>query len=144
MSVQLVDDVSARRRWPVGRLVCGDNTSALAFVDVAAHAFVSSAAMYDASGAPLDLFADAVSTLVAKMSPMFDEYVAMIAAGNYESSSLRLASGAQNLQAITEFGQASGVDTDLFESALRTLNASAEAGHGTNLAAVFEAVKRQR
>ncbi len=78
------------------------NTSALAFVYVAAHAFVSSAAMCGASGAPLDLFADVVGTFTAKMSPMFDEYVAMIAAGSYESSSLRLATGAQNLQAITE------------------------------------------
>ena len=120
------------------------NTSALAFVYVAAHAFVNSAAMCDASGAPLDLFADVVSTFTAKMPAMFAEYVSMIADGSYESSSLRLVTGAQNLQAIAEFGQASGVDTDLFESALRTMNESVTAGHGTNLAAVFEAVKRQR
>jgi hypothetical protein len=76
-------------------------------------------------------------------APMFEEYVAMIAARSYESTTLRLATGAQNLQAITEFGQASGVDTDLFGSVLRTLNASVAAGDGTNLAAVFEAVKQR-
>ena len=119
------------------------NTSALAFAYVAAHAFVSAAAMCDASGAPLDLLADVVGRFATTMPAMFDEYVDMITAGSYESTSLRLATGAQNLQAITEFGRSSGVDTDLFEAALRTLNASAAADHGTNLAAVFEAVKRQ-
>lgn len=120
------------------------NASGLGFVYVAAHAFVSAAAMCDASGAPLDLLADVVGTLTKQMPPLFGEYVDMIAAGSYDSTSLRLASGAENLQAITEFGQTSGVNTDLFESALRTFNASAAAGHGTNLAAIFETVKRRQ
>ena len=63
--------------------------------------------------------------------------------GSRAAGCVRLASGAANVQAIIEFGRTSGVDTDLFESAVRTLNASAAAGHGTNLAAVFEALKRQ-
>ena len=95
--------------------------------------------MCDASGAPLELLADVVGTLTKQMPPMFGEYVDMIGAGSYDSTSLRLASGAENLQALTEFGRTRGVNADLFESALRTLNASADAGHGTNLAAVFEA-----
>jgi hypothetical protein len=120
------------------------NTSALSFVYVTAHAFVSAAAMCDASGAPLDLLADVIAKLATQMPTVFEEFVAMIAAGSYESTNLRLASGAEALHAITEFGRTSGVDTDLFESVLRTLNASAAAGHGPNLAAVFEAVKRQQ
>jgi 3-hydroxyisobutyrate dehydrogenase-like beta-hydroxyacid dehydrogenase len=120
------------------------NTSALAFLYVTAHAFVSAAAMCDASGAPLDLLADVIGKFTTTMPATFDEYVDMIGTGNYASTSLRLATGAQNLQAITEFGRASGVDTGLFEAALRTLNASVVAGHGTNLAAVFESVKRQQ
>lgn len=120
------------------------DTSGLAFVYVAAHAFVSAAAMCDASGGPLDLLADVVAKLTKHMPQVFNEYAAMIAAGSYESTNLRLASGAATLQAITEFGRTSGVNTDLFESALRTLNASVAAGHGPNLAAVFEAVKRQK
>ena len=120
------------------------NTSGLAFVYVAAHAFVSAAAMCDASNAPLDLLADVVGKFTRQMPMMFGEYVDMIRAGNYDSTSLRLASGAENLHAITEFGRTIGVDTDLFESALRTMTASAAAGHGTNLAAVFEALKQQR
>ena len=59
------------------------NTSGLAFVYVAAHAFVSAAAMCDASGAPLDLLADVVGTFSAQMPAMFGEYVEMIAAGSY-------------------------------------------------------------
>ena len=78
------------------------------------------------------------------MPPMFNEYVAMIGAGSYDSTNLPLASGAANVQAITEFARRSGVNTDLFESVLRTLNASVAAGHGPNLAGVFEAVKRQQ
>ncbi len=120
------------------------NTSALAFLYVALHTFVTAAAMCDASDAPLDLLADVIGKLTITMSAGFDECVDMIGTGNYDSTSLRLASGAQNLQAITEFGRASGVDTDLFEAALRTLNASVAADHGTNLVAVFEAVKRQQ
>jgi hypothetical protein len=120
------------------------NTSGLAFMYVAVLGFVSAAAMCDASGAPIDLLSDVVGKFTAQLPSMFEEYVDMIAAGTYESTSLRLASGAENLQAITEFGRTSGVDTDLFESVLRTLNSSVAAGHGTNLAAVFEAVKRQQ
>lgn len=120
------------------------NTSGLAFVYVAAHAFVSAAAMCDASGASLGLLADVIGGFITQMPSMFGEYLDMIAAGSYESSGLRLPSGAENLEAIAEFGGTSGVNTDLFESALRTLNASAAAGHGPNLTAVFEAVKQQR
>ena len=120
------------------------DASALAFLYVAAHAFVSAAAMCDASGAPLDVLADVIGKLTTHMPQGFKEYVAMIVAGRYESTSLSLASGAENLQAITEFGRTSGVNTDLFESVLRTLNASVAAGHGPNLAAVFESVKRQQ
>jgi len=120
------------------------NTSALAFVYVTAHAFVSAAAMCDTSGAPIDLLADVIGKFTTQMPAVFGEYVAMITARSYESRNLRLASGAEALQAITEFGRTSGVNTDLFESVLRTLNASAAAGHGPNLAAVFETVKRQQ
>ena len=118
------------------------DTSVLAFVYVAAHAFVSAAAMCDASGASLELLADVVGKFTTQMPHVFKGYVAMIAAGSYESTNLRLATGAQTLQAITEFGRTSGVNTDLFESALRTMKAAVAAGHGPNLAAVFEAVKR--
>lgn len=119
------------------------NTSALAFLYVTLHAFVSAAAMCDASDAPLDLLADVVGKFATSMPAMLDEYVDMIGSGDYDSTSLRLASGAENLRAIAEFGQASGVDTGLFDAALRTFDASAAAGHGTNLAAIFEAVKSQ-
>ncbi len=118
------------------------NTSGLAFVYVAAHAFVSAAAMCDASGAPLDLLADVVGTFSSQMPAMFDEYVEMIAAGSYESTSLRLASGAENLRAIAEFGRGSRVDTRLFETALETFQDAARDGHGVNLAAIFEILKQ--
>lgn len=120
------------------------DVSALAFVYVAAYAFVNAAAICDAAGAPLDVLADVIGKLTPQMPHVFKEYVAMIAAGSYESTNLRLASGAATVGAITEFAQRSGVNTDLFESVLRTLNASVAAGHGPNLAAVFEAVKRQQ
>ena len=120
------------------------NTSGLAFAYVAAHAFVSAAAMCDASDAPLDLLADVIGKFTTMMPTMFDEYVDMIESGNYDSTSLRLATGAENLRAIVEFGRASGVDTDLFDAALRTFDASTAADHGTNLAAIFEAVKHQQ
>jgi 3-hydroxyisobutyrate dehydrogenase-like beta-hydroxyacid dehydrogenase len=119
------------------------NTSALAFLYVNAHAFVSAAAMCDASGAPLDVLAAVIGNFTTMMPTMFDEYVAMIGTGSYDSTTLRLASGADNLRAIAEFGRASGVDTGLFDAALRTFDVSAAEGHGTNLAAIFEAVKRQ-
>jgi hypothetical protein len=93
--------------------------------------------------AVLDPQSDVVGQLTAQMPPMFDEYVDMMFAGTYESTSLRLATGAENLQAIVDFGRSNGVDTGLFESVLQMLNASATAGDGTNLAAVFEAVKQQ-
>ncbi|MFT7597509.1 MAG: hypothetical protein ACI8TP_000429 [Acidimicrobiales bacterium] len=55
---------------------------------------------------------------------------------------MRLASGAENLQAITEFGRASGVDIGLFESAFQTFQDATRAGHGVNLAAIFEILKQ--
>ena len=60
------------------------NTSALAFLSVTAHAFVSAAAVCDASDAPLDLLADVIGKGITQMPAMFEGYVAMIAAGSYE------------------------------------------------------------
>lgn len=118
------------------------NTGSLGFVYVAAHAFINAAAMCYSAGAPLELLSDVVGNLTGQMPALFDDFAAMIEKERYDSSSLRLASGVDNLRAIVEFGGSNGVDTDLFESALRTMAASAEAGHGSNLAAVFELVRR--
>lgn len=120
------------------------NTSGLGFVYVAAHAFVNAAAICDSAGAPLELLADVVGAFTRQMPAVFGDFVAMIEAERYESSTLRLTSGVDNLRAIAEFGRRGGVDVGLFESALRTMTASAEAGHGSNLAAVFESVKPPR
>jgi 3-hydroxyisobutyrate dehydrogenase-like beta-hydroxyacid dehydrogenase len=117
------------------------NSSGLAFVYLAAHAFVSAAAMCDAVDAPIDLLGDVVAKFTAQMPAMFGEYVSMIESGNYDSTSLRLASGAENLRAIAEFGAQAGVNSDLIVTALATFDAAADADHGTNLAAIFETLR---
>lgn len=118
------------------------NSSGLAFVYAASHAFLSAAAMCDASGAPLDLLADVVGKFAGQMPPLFGEYVEMITARTYDSRNLRLASGAENLEAIITFGQQAGVETSLFESALSSFQAAAEQDNGVNLAATFEVLRQ--
>lgn len=72
---------------------------------------------------------------------MFGEYVDMIGSGSYDSTSLRLGSGAENLRAIAEFGRGSGVDVGLVDTALRVFDDAASAGHGVNLASIFETLR---
>ena len=119
------------------------NSSGLAFLYVAAHAFVSAAALCDAADAPLDLLADVVSKFMPQMPLVFAEYVSMISTGTYESTNLRLASGTEALAAITEFGDSMGVDVKLFQSALSTFQDAIEADAGVNLAAIFEVLKQR-
>jgi 3-hydroxyisobutyrate dehydrogenase-like beta-hydroxyacid dehydrogenase len=120
------------------------NSSTLAFVYLNAHAFLTAAAMCDAADAPLDLLAELVGSFTSQMPPMLEQYVAMIDSGRYDSTTLRLATGADNLRAIADFGRQSGVDTRLIETAVRTLDEAAEAGHGINLAAVFETLRKPK
>jgi len=117
------------------------NTAALAFVYAASHAFLGAAAMCDASGAPLETFGDVVGKLTAQLRPLFGEYVEMITARSYDSRNLRLATGADNLEAIIDFGRRAGVETGLFESALRDFKAAADLDKGVNLAATFEVLR---
>lgn len=118
------------------------NTAALAFVYAASHAFLGAAAMCDVSGAPLELLGEVVGKFTAQMPPLFSEYLEMIAAHSYDSTNLRLASGAENLESIVEWGRHAGVDTDLFERALRSFQAAADLNMGVNLAATFEVLRR--
>ncbi len=117
------------------------NSSALAFVYLTAHAFISAAALCDAADAPLDLLADVVGNFTTQMPAMFGEYVDMIGSGTYDSTTLRLASGAQNLSSIAEFGRDRGVDIGFVDAALRVFDESASAGHGVNLASIFETLR---
>jgi hypothetical protein len=66
----------------------------------------------------------------------------MITARSYDSRNLRLASGAENLEAIIEFGRQAGVDTGLFERALHSFRAAADQDMGVNLAATYEVLRR--
>jgi 3-hydroxyisobutyrate dehydrogenase-like beta-hydroxyacid dehydrogenase len=118
------------------------NTAALGFVYAASHAFLGAAAICDASGAPLELLGEVVAKFTAQMPPLFEEYVAMITARSYDSRNLRLASGAENLEAIIEFGRQAGVDTGLFERALHSFRAAADQDVGVNLAATYEVLRR--
>lgn len=117
------------------------NASGLAFVYLTAHAFISAAALCDAADAPLDLFADVVGNFTTQMPAMFAEYVEMIGRGTYDSTTLRLASGADNLSAIAAFGRDRGVDVGLIDAALRVFDESASAEHGVNLASIFETLR---
>jgi hypothetical protein len=117
------------------------NTAALAFVYAASHAFLGAAAMCDASGAALGTFGDVVGKFTAQLRPLFGEYVEMITARSYDSRNLRLATGADNLEAIIDFGRRAGVETGLFESALRDFRAAADLDKGVNLAATFEVLR---
>lgn len=119
------------------------NSSALAFVYVSAHAFLSAAAMCHASDAPIDLLAEVVGTFTSQMPALFGGYVDMIETGQYDSTTLRLASGAENLRAVADFGRQSGVDTGLFDEALETLDVAIAADRGVNLAAIFEELRRK-
>ena len=92
----------------------------------------------------VDLLAELAGSFTSQMPPMFEQYVAMIDSGRYDSTTLRLATGADNLRAIADFGRQSGVDTRLIETAVRTLDEATEAGHGINLAAVFETLRKPR
>jgi 3-hydroxyisobutyrate dehydrogenase-like beta-hydroxyacid dehydrogenase len=118
------------------------NTAALAFVYAASHAFLGAAAMCDVSGAPLELLGEVVGKFTAQMPSLFGEFVEMITASSYDSRNLRLASGAENLEAIIEFGSRTGVDTGLFEHALRSFRAAADQDVGVNLAATYELLRR--
>ena len=120
------------------------NSSALAFLYLSTHAFLTAAAMCDAADAPLDLLAELVGSFTSQMPPMMEQYVAMIDSGNYDSTTLRLATGADNLRAIADFGRQSGVDTRLIETAVRTLDEANKAGHGVNLAAIFETLRKPK
>ncbi|MGY9072870.1 MAG: imine reductase family protein [Acidimicrobiales bacterium] len=126
---------------PTGSAVV--NSSGLGFVYTASHAFLSAAAMCDAAGAPLDLLADVVAKFTSQMPPMFEEFVEMIRASRYDGTNLRLASGAENLQSISDFGRQVGVETDAFEVAGRTFTSASEAGHGVNVAAAFETLRHR-
>lgn len=117
------------------------NSSGLAFVYLTAHAFISAAALCDAADAPLDLLAESVGNFMTQMPTMFAEYVEMIGRSTYDSTSLRLASGKDNLGAIAEFGRDRGVDVGLIDAALRAFDASASAEHGVNLASIFETLR---
>lgn len=117
------------------------NTAALGFLYASSHAFLGAAAMCDVSGAPLETFGDVVGRFTTQMRPLFGEYVEMIGARSYDSRNLRLATGADNLEAIVDFGRRAGVDTDLFESALRSFRAAADLDMGVNLAATFEVLR---
>lgn len=118
------------------------NTAALAFVYAASHAFLGAAAMCDVAGAPLQPLGEVIGKFTAQMPSLFEEYVAMITARRYDSRNLRLASGAENLEAIIEFGSRAGVDTGLFERALHSFRAAADQDMGVNLAATFEVLRR--
>lgn len=118
------------------------NTAGLAFVYAASHAFLGAAAMCDVSGAPLELLGEVVAKFTAQMPSLFEECVAMITASSYDSRNLRLASGAENLEAIIEFGREAGVDTGLFERALHSFRAAADQDVGVNLAATYEVLRR--
>lgn len=126
------DPVALERCRPVFDAIGGDirfvgtdpaasaviNSSSLAFVYLTAHAFVSAAAMCDAAGAPLDLLADVVGKLTSQFPPMLREYAETMRTGNHDSTTLRLATGAENLRAVA-------VDGD----------------RGVNLAAIFETLR---
>lgn len=120
------------------------NTAALGFVYTASHAFLGAAAMCDVSGAPLELLGEVIGKFTAQMPSLFEEYVAMITARIYDSRNLRLASGAENLEAVIEFGSQAGVDTGLFERALHSFRTAAEQDLGVNLAATYEVLRRPR
>ena len=49
---------------------------------------------------------DAIGRLTAQMPTLFGEYIEMINARTYESRTLRLATGADNLETVIEFGAA--------------------------------------
>ena len=117
------------------------NTAALSFVYAASHAFLGAAAMCEVSGARLELLCEVVGKFSGQMPSLFGEFVEMISARSYDSRNLRLASGAENLQAIVDFGREAGVDTGLFESALTSIRAAADEDVGINLAATFEVLR---
>ncbi len=85
--------------------------------------------------------ADVVGNFTAQMPGMFGEYVDMIGSGIYDSTTLRLASGAENLSSIADFGRGRGVDVGLVDAALRVFDEAASAGHGVNLASIFETLR---
>lgn len=117
------------------------NTAALAYLYATSHAFLGAAAMCDVSGAPLETFGDVIGKFSAQMPALFGEYIEMISAGTYDSTNLRLASGADNLEAVIEFGRRAEVDTGLYESALSSFRAAADLDKGVNLAATFEVLR---
>jgi 3-hydroxyisobutyrate dehydrogenase-like beta-hydroxyacid dehydrogenase len=118
------------------------NTAALAYVYATSHAFLGAAAMCDVSDAPLELLGEVVAKFTTQMPSLFEEYVAMITARSYDSKTLRLATGAENLEAVIDFGRQAGVDTGLFESALHSFRAAADQDVGVNLAATYEVLRR--
>jgi 3-hydroxyisobutyrate dehydrogenase-like beta-hydroxyacid dehydrogenase len=118
------------------------NSSALGFLYVAAHAFLSSAALCQASGGPVDALVDVLGTWLPGMPAMFGEYGRMIEARTYDGAGLGLGTGAENLEAILEYGTSVGVDTSLFASAHRSFEAATSCGHGPDLAALFETLRR--
>jgi 3-hydroxyisobutyrate dehydrogenase-like beta-hydroxyacid dehydrogenase len=118
------------------------NTAALAYVYATSHAFLGAAAMTDVSDAPLELLGEVVAKFTTQMPSLFEEYVAMITARSYDSKTLRLATGADNLEAVIDFGRQAGVDTGLFESALHSFRAAADQDVGVNLAATYEVLRR--
>jgi hypothetical protein len=65
----------------------------------------------------------------------------MIGSGPYDSTTLRLASGAENLISIAEFLRDRGVDIGIVDEALRVFEEAASAGHGVNLASIFETLR---
>jgi 3-hydroxyisobutyrate dehydrogenase-like beta-hydroxyacid dehydrogenase len=116
--------------------------SSLAHGYLNAQAFINAAALCEAAGAPIELLAEVVTGYADYTVPLINSFVEMLESRTYDSHELRLEGAADNTKAIYEFGQQVGVNTELFESAHRTLAEAFEAKHGYNIAAVFETLRR--
>jgi 3-hydroxyisobutyrate dehydrogenase-like beta-hydroxyacid dehydrogenase len=118
--------------------------AAAAFLYAAAQAYIVAAAIGDAAGAPLEGVTSAVSHYAVELLPVFDEFAAMISAGEYGGQNLRLASGIENLGAIIAFGRGAGVDVEFLEAAHRSFLETAKEHRSDSLAAVFETLRYPR
>ena len=94
------------------------------------------------SNGPIDALVDVLGTWLPGMPAMFGEYARMIEARTYDGAGLGLDTGAENLQAILEYGTIAGVGTSLFASAHRSFESAKSSGHGPDLAALFETLRR--